>query len=67
MVGLVACTYAIKEAGKAVPDWAMALLALLLGTAFLAIFVHRQRRSATRCWTWNCSATRRSAWRWWLH
>lgn len=46
MVGLVACTYAIKEAGKATPDWAMALLTLVLGAVFLAIFVRRQLRSA---------------------
>lgn len=46
MAGLVGTTYAIKEAGKQSPDWAMAALALALGLAFLAVFVRRQRRSS---------------------
>lgn len=46
MAGLVGTTYAIKEAGKHAPDWAMAGLALALGLGFLAVFARRQRRSA---------------------
>ncbi|WP_370678896.1 MFS transporter [Comamonas sp. GB3 AK4-5] len=46
MAGLVGCTYAIKEAGKVAPDWALAALTLVAGTALLGVFVRRQRRSA---------------------
>ncbi|WP_323122891.1 MFS transporter [Burkholderia alba] len=46
MAGLIGVTYAIKEAGKPSPDWAMAGIALLAGAAVLARFVRRQRRSA---------------------
>jgi MFS transporter, DHA2 family, multidrug resistance protein len=46
MAGLVASTYAIKEAGKQSPDWALAAVTLVLGLGFLALFVRRQRRSS---------------------
>lgn len=46
MAGLMGSTYAIKEAGKLSPDWAMAALALALGLGSLALFVRRQRCSA---------------------
>ena len=46
MAGLVASTYAIKEAGKQSPDWALAAVVLVLGLGFLALFVRRQRRSS---------------------
>ena len=46
MAGLVGSTYAIKEAGKQSPDWALAAVALVLGLGFLALFVRRQRRSS---------------------
>ena len=38
MAGLVGSTYAIKEAGKQSPDWALAAVALVLGLGFLALF-----------------------------
>ncbi|PIF37807.1 DHA2 family multidrug resistance protein-like MFS transporter [Delftia sp. 60] len=46
MAGLVGSTYAIKEAGKQSPDWALAAATLVLGLGFLALFVRRQRRSS---------------------
>ena len=46
LIGLVGVTFAIKEASKRTPDLAIATAALVLGLAFLAIFVRRQRRSA---------------------
>lgn len=45
MVGLVACTFAIKEAGKQTPAWSLAALALVIGVLFLALFGRQQRRS----------------------
>ncbi|MES2025710.1 MAG: MFS transporter [Pseudomonadota bacterium] len=45
MAGLVGVTYALKEIGKREPSWGIALVALLLGIVFLAIFVRRQQRS----------------------
>ncbi|WPB72697.1 MFS transporter [Archangium violaceum] len=46
MMGLVGVVYAIKECGKRTPSWTVALLALVMGAAFLAVFARRQRRSA---------------------
>ncbi|MBA4489385.1 MFS transporter [Paracoccus sp. S1E-3] len=46
LVGLVGVTFAIKEISKRSPDPALALPALILGLAFLTLFVRRQRRSA---------------------
>ncbi|OBV41276.1 MFS transporter [Janthinobacterium psychrotolerans] len=46
MLGLLGGVYAIKEAGKAAPSYAVALLALLIGAFFMTIFVRRQNRQA---------------------
>ncbi|MEI7087829.1 MFS transporter [Pectobacterium versatile] len=45
MVGLIGITYAIKELGKRVPSYEDALIALLIGVAFITLFVRRQRNS----------------------
>lgn len=45
MVGLVACTFAIKEAGKQTPAWPLAAAALAAGVLFLTLFARQQRRS----------------------
>ncbi|AOR63103.1 MFS transporter [Pectobacterium wasabiae] len=45
MVGLIGVTYAIKELGKRVPSYEDALIALLIGIAFITLFVRRQRNS----------------------
>ncbi|TKY81200.1 MFS transporter [Pectobacterium polonicum] len=45
MVGLIGVTYAIKELGKRVPSYDDALIALLIGVAFITLFVRRQRNS----------------------
>lgn len=46
MAGLVGVTYALKEAGKHNPAWGIALLTLLFGLFFLAMFARRQQHSA---------------------
>lgn len=46
MVGLVGLVFAIKEASRREPSWAMALVALGMGLLALAAFVRRQRVSA---------------------
>ncbi|BES87015.1 MFS transporter [Pectobacterium araliae] len=45
MVGLIGVTYAIKELGKRVPSYNDTLIALLIGVAFITLFVRRQRNS----------------------
>jgi DHA2 family multidrug resistance protein-like MFS transporter len=45
MVGLVGIAYAIKEAGKRLPSWEAALVALVAGVVAMVLFVRRQRRS----------------------
>lgn len=47
MIGLVGVVYAIKEASRQSPSWAMVVAGGLIGTAALVLFVQRQRRSAT--------------------
>lgn len=47
MIGLVGIAYAIKEMGKRLPSWEAALVALVVGVAAMALFVRRQRRSAS--------------------
>lgn len=44
MVGLVAATFGIKEAGKVNPDWMLAVMMLAIGAVVLTLFVRRQRR-----------------------
>ncbi len=46
MLGLLGGVYAIKEVGKSAPSYAAALLALLVGTVFMTVFVRRQNRQA---------------------
>jgi DHA2 family multidrug resistance protein-like MFS transporter len=46
MVGLIGIVYAIKEASKRDPDWAMVAGVFVLGVVATALFVRRQRRSA---------------------
>ncbi|WP_409309425.1 MFS transporter [Pectobacterium sp. B1J-3] len=45
MVGLIGVTYAIKEMGKRVPSYQDTVIALVIGLAFIASFVRRQRNS----------------------
>lgn len=46
MVGLIGLAFAIKELGKRAPAFDQALLAFVIGTIFMTIFLRRQRRSA---------------------
>lgn len=46
MIGLISIAYAVKELGKRSPAFAAMLVAILLGTLFLAMFIRRQRRAA---------------------
>ena len=46
MIGLIALAFAIKEISRPEPSYGLALLAALLGSASLAIFLRGQRRSA---------------------
>ena len=45
MVGLVGLIYAVKEVSKRDPSWQMAALTLVVGLAFMVLFVRRQLRS----------------------
>ncbi|TJZ91239.1 MFS transporter [Paracoccus gahaiensis] len=45
MVGLVATTLAIKEFGKPVPSFAVAIIAASVGVGFIALFIRGQRRA----------------------
>ncbi|MDR7127309.1 MFS transporter [Pseudotabrizicola sp. 4114] len=45
MVGLVATTLAIKEFGKPVPSFVVAIIASVVGIAFIALFIRVQQRA----------------------
>ncbi len=45
MIGLISVAYAVKELGKRQPSFEAMLIALVLGTLFLALFIRRQRRA----------------------
>ncbi|AUZ49063.1 MFS transporter [Pseudomonas orientalis] len=45
MIGLISVAYAVKELGKRHPSFAAMLIALVLGTLFLTLFIRRQRRA----------------------
>ncbi|RBH58900.1 MULTISPECIES: MFS transporter [Pseudomonas] len=45
MIGLISLAYAIKEFGKRVPSFDAMLVAVVLGTLFLTLFIRRQRRA----------------------
>lgn len=45
MIGLISLAYAVKELGKRVPSLEGMLMALVVGTLFLALFIRRQRRA----------------------
>lgn len=46
MIGLISMAYAVKELGKRVPSFEAMLVAVVLGTLFLTLFIRRQRRAA---------------------
>ncbi|MCC2597239.1 MFS transporter [Pusillimonas sp. MFBS29] len=45
MAGLIGLAYAIKELGKPVPSFQDMLIAAVIGSVFMTLFVRRQRRS----------------------
>ncbi|AZF10308.1 MULTISPECIES: MFS transporter [Pseudomonas] len=45
MIGLISVAYAVKELGKRHPSFEAMLIALVLGTLFLTLFIRRQRRA----------------------
>jgi len=47
MAGLIGVSYAIKELSKRQPSLTAAVLAAMIGVAFLIVFARRQRRAAT--------------------